>query len=31
MQDVVSKVGERQKVERVLIQGWSKGGIGEHD
>lgn len=32
MQDVASNVGDRQKVEKVLIQGWSKqGGIGEHD
>ena len=31
MQDVASNVGDRQKVEKVLIQGWSKqGGAGEH-
>ncbi|WP_235389938.1 MULTISPECIES: hypothetical protein [Pseudomonas] len=32
MQEVVSHVGERQRVEKVLIQGWSRqGGLGEHD
>lgn len=32
MADVASNVGERQRVEKVLIQGWTRqGGMGEHD